>query len=630
MNAELESLGSVGYAVIAVSLLLVGAYGVGCLLTRRLRVDRALVDAALSVAVGLNVIAAGAVAVGMLGLLGGGRSVWFSAALAAIGVAFIARDWKQLVEAGRASRHGLTWVALPAAVIGIVTLGPALCFPTGWDELVYHHELPRRWLADGWPAFYADLPYSGFPSLGEILFWLVAPIERVIAPRLLGWICWALGLWFSYRLLRRRLRSGSAAAVTSALALSSTLLLISANCYVETIQMMDFVALLLVGSQRRASSATEWQRPIFIGILAGGAAAVKLTGLPMIAVACLLFVQETLLERLRWRATVQATFMMIGVALLVCGPFYLRPWLLTGNPFYPYYAEWFTADAATLELSRYHHALGSAFGIRSRAAFLLAPFLLAFDGEIYDGDFGWQLMVLIGLAVLGLIGMRGRRQRAFFFVPLVTFGVLYCFWSFTAQQARFAIGAVMALLLLAAMGLHRLHGRQRVVVLLALVVTTVCSAPWRTAGHYVGSWMSIVGLISKTEYVEVSTDREYLPLVRAIEEHVPRDGKVMLLFEHRGFYLPREHVIGTPFFQAAAFTPPGEFPSAAQVIDVLARERITHVLMTSKPRGPDVAPQWLDRLRPLFGAFDRCIERGELHAVWKTEQYELLEVRDGG
>src|SRR5947199_351201 len=81
------------------------------------------------------------------------------------------------------------WATVASLVLIIVTLGPALSYPSGWDELVYHHELPRRWLADGWPAFYPDLPYSGFPSLGEILFWLMAPIEDVIAPRLMAWAC---------------------------------------------------------------------------------------------------------------------------------------------------------------------------------------------------------------------------------------------------------------------------------------------------------------------------------------------------------------------------------------------------------------------------------------------------------
>ena len=80
--------------------------------------------------------------------------------------------------------EGSVWVRIPllgllfcglATAAGLVTLIPALCYPSGWDELVYHAVLPRRWSTEGWPAFYTDLPYSGFPSSGEILFWLIAP-----------------------------------------------------------------------------------------------------------------------------------------------------------------------------------------------------------------------------------------------------------------------------------------------------------------------------------------------------------------------------------------------------------------------------------------------------------------------
>ena len=76
---------------------------------------------------------------------------------------------------------------LALLVLGGLTLGPALDWPEGWDELVYHAQLPQRWLRDGGMAVYGDLPYSGFPSLGEAVAWFVAPIEHVIAPRLILW-----------------------------------------------------------------------------------------------------------------------------------------------------------------------------------------------------------------------------------------------------------------------------------------------------------------------------------------------------------------------------------------------------------------------------------------------------------
>ena len=163
----------------------------------------------------------------------------------------------------------------------------------GWDELVYHQALPRRWQADGWPAFYADLPYSGFPSLGEIVFWLLALLDSAIAPRLLVWVSWIIGLALIYRLLRRRLAAASAMTFVLAFAVSETALMIQREllCGVDPDDERGSDAAGHgqpegVGSRLREASC-QWKHivrnrlptALILGVLGGGAAGVKLTGL---------------------------------------------------------------------------------------------------------------------------------------------------------------------------------------------------------------------------------------------------------------------------------------------------------------------------------------------------------------
>lgn len=96
---------------------------------------------------------------------------------------------------------------------------------------------------DGWLSIQTDLPYSALPSLSEILFWLAAPVEHLITPRLLSWVVWAIG----FCLLRQTLRHLADTAITTiwllALFLSPIVLMISANCYVESFVWMDAAAL---------------------------------------------------------------------------------------------------------------------------------------------------------------------------------------------------------------------------------------------------------------------------------------------------------------------------------------------------------------------------------------------------
>src|SRR5262245_29798787 len=283
-TAVFEALGSITGAIAAASLLFIAALGVGGLFVRFFaRAAWRATDLFLvRLAAGLSLLGAVGAILGAAKCLSGNRSLWLLGGFALLNLLdLLPANRPRLRLRIRIPR--VAWLALP---IVLVTLGPALAYPTGWDELVYHHELPRRWLADGWPAFYADLPYSGFPSLGEILFWLFAPIENVIAPRLLNWMCWLLGLALVYRLLRRYLAMDAALVVTATFAMSETVLMISANCYVESILMLNVAAILYAIPSARASTGRMPVPPIVLGVLAGGAAGVKLTGTALIAIPC--------------------------------------------------------------------------------------------------------------------------------------------------------------------------------------------------------------------------------------------------------------------------------------------------------------------------------------------------------
>lgn len=634
MSPDLESLGSVPRAIAGVALLLTAAYGAGGLVVTAPgpRPGKWLDTALIRIAVGLNLVAWCGVVLGQLRWLRGSSSL---ALLVGLSLLNLREVWQlKLATALRGAEVGWRWrVEFPCWRYGLVavgvlfiTLGPALSYPAGWDELVYHIVLPRRWLRDGWPACYVDLPYAGFPSLGEILFWLMAPVECCIAPRLLSWVCWILAAGMLYRVLCRTVHRSAAAVMTMAFWLSPAALLISANCYVETILLLNVAAIFLgVGRGKQwCVDFPRWRVGLVLGVLAGGAAAVKLTGIAVLAVPVLWYL-ATACRRPRARPAGLEISLYLTAALAVAVPFYLRPWLATGNPFYPYYAEWFTRELATLEMSRYHHALGgAAFGVRGVAAFVTGPILLAFSGANYDGTFGWQLLLLLLLAVIGAAGALRRRGRAIWW-PMAGTVWLYTFWFLTAQQARFAVPTILVLVQVAALGVQRIHGSWRRAALAVMLAATLVSIPWRTAGYYVESWLFAIGRLAVRDYVGAGTGLDYLALVETLRERRFEGAKLMLLFEHRGLYMPRPQVVGTPFFQEAGFTPPERFGTSQSIMELLAREEITHLVMTKALTGPDRPAAWADRLAPFFRGVEECSRQGKLSVVWESERYVILE-----
>lgn len=635
---EFESLGSVPLAILSVALLLTAASGAGGVLLSfaKVRNGRELDLVLLRIVVGLNFVGLVGVVFGQLGWLVGGRPLWLLAAMSLLPLTerknwrvASTLAWLQEVCASCGPRQWprSLWLVLIAAG---VTLGPALAYPAGWDELVYHGVLPRRWQADGGPAFYADLPYSAFPSLCEILFWWMAPLECVIAPRLLIWVCWMLGVMILARLVRRQLAGEARMIVTCAFMLSPATLMISANCYVESLQMLNVAAILLAVSLKSSDSGTNTERapPVLLGILAGGAAAVKLTGLTVLLLPWLWYLSRVCRDRSAWRVAARRMEIYSLVAIGFGLPFYWRAWSATGNPFYPYFGEWFSNDPARLEMSRFHHEIGgSFFGVRSAETFFTGPLLLAFNDRLYDGSFGWPFLGILLLAAIALVSaIRGRSSRLAVW-PAIVSAVLYVFWYLTAQQARFAVPMLLAAVVVASYGLRRLRRPLRCWAMAVLLATTMVSLPWKTAGYYFGSWETVLGFWTWAGYVDDGTDRNYMPLVEAIREHTPPEAKLLLLIEHRGLYLPRANIIGTPFFQETIFTPPEEFATSDRVLEVLERNKITHLVIAKSDIGPDRAPDWWKRLAPLLRSIDECERQERLRVVWESEQHVLFAVQ---
>ena len=131
------------------------------------------------------------------------------------------------------------------------------------------------------------------------------------------WTCWIVGLAAMTRLILRKLDGLTTAALVMAFAVCPATLMASANCYVESFLLMNVaVVLIALGVKYRPSrvslslGAPEFLRasPLLLGILAGGSAAVKLTGLSVLLLPLLWYAGGWLKKRVRTRRT------LLGVA----------------------------------------------------------------------------------------------------------------------------------------------------------------------------------------------------------------------------------------------------------------------------------------------------------------------------
>jgi hypothetical protein len=312
-------------------------------------------------------------------------------------------------------------------------------------------------------------------------------------------------------------------------------------------------------------------------------------------------------------------------ALAIAFPFYLRPLMATGNPFYPYLDRFLTVDPERRAMSAFHHSVADFFGLHTLTGFFTDPILLAFNDLLYDGAFGWQFPGLLGLAAVGIAFARRDDERRLVPIAALCAAGMYAAWFFTAQQARFATPAALALTVVAARGLSQFRARWRHVVVAALFGATIVSLPVRNAGYYFSSWETLAGYWTRLENLDDGTHGQYLPLVEAIERSTPQGAKLLLLFEHRGLYLRRAREIGTPGFRTGG-VPRGCETDSDFFHNWLKKKGITHVVLANTPQGPDQNPEWRTSVEYVYRAVEKAVDAGVLTVVWQSQTHVLLGV----
>ena len=500
------------------------------------------------------------------------------------------------------------WLAV--LLLAGITAAPAFVPPFSWDEQSYQAALPVRYLAEGSTAVLADNPYSALSSMPHFLMLWGVKLGGIDFPRLLVLACYLIAVPWFYLLLRRFGRN-TALAFTAAFLFSPLVIGMWREAYLEPFILLNLMA--GAAALRVFRARLERAAPL-AGFAAGMAAAVKLTGgAASLAVAGMFF--AALASDRVPRGRIIRLLLYFGMAALAALiPFYLRPFLATGNPFYPFGAALLDPASSAAAVEVYHSLLGTGrFGISGIESLFSSWILVAFRMEIYDGYLtGWQfpLMLILGGAAWYRVARKsGRRLLPFLWAA--GGGVLYyLFWCLSSQQSRFLLPFLFPAAFFAA--------------LLLIVAGTLFSFQPSAWKNFYFAWRSLeAGRKAPAGFLRFATrEKEYVNVLDFLARTVPADARIMLIFDRRGLYVPGRCVLGTPYFQEAYFTPVPE--TAAEVDARLRQGGIDYVVVLTggeSKRNPDPVSD-----------FDAENERLALHLfeLVKREKLAFVPIPESG
>jgi hypothetical protein len=420
------------WTITLTGILLTNAMGIGYFIFKYSRVD-ANPHEKLVLGMGLGL--------GVLGLMGYGlAAIGLANALILLVILFAFFTWILLsktlreiwddlhsfIHSFQAGRDEVP-VWLPPAVFIAAGLGFffALLPPAeGFDGLFYHLTLPERLLTDGKILPYT-IPQFWFPSLieGDFIWALGLGSERTA--QLIHWSFSILTLGLVWEWSRSTLGSKPAWWSLAVLASMPSLPWLASWAYNDFA--LAFYCMTAIYVIWKWDGTNQWL--LISGLAAGMAMGIKYTSfiLPVYCVVLIFLFGKDL------RARITAIIFFSLTALVIASPWYLRNWLIMGNPFYPFAFGGRDWDSF---LAEWYSGSGTGIGWDVVELFLLPlnTMLGHRDQNFYDGRIGLLFLLFLPLAVLALWKKRSAPEHHMLFILSAFALINFLVWTFGVIQ----------------------------------------------------------------------------------------------------------------------------------------------------------------------------------------------------
>jgi 4-amino-4-deoxy-L-arabinose transferase-like glycosyltransferase len=377
------------------------AWVLGRLLTRRLTFSGRLERWAVSLTLGLALAAHLLLLLGFVGLLRPLPVLLLAAGIHAAGF----RVWRELwADLRGTSAPRWLWPALLFGLAPLVLL--ALYPPTAFDATMYHLPFARAFAETGGVPYLADRRFPVFPQANEILFAVVMLFGNVLAAQGVQLLATLLTAILLVAWGRKVFPSCEPAGwLAAAVFLGNPIVVhLAGTAYVEPGLTLFAAASLYALDRWRETSERGW---LALSALFGATAAdVKYLGLYFLGIAAL----TVLVAGGRSRsasARLRDGILFAAVALVFLLPWYLRIYLHTDNPIFPYLPGVFGGG----DLWRLPgHEIEDALPQRL-ARWLRLPWDLVFRRALYNRQPPFSPVYLAAIPVLIFGALRRPRVR---------------------------------------------------------------------------------------------------------------------------------------------------------------------------------------------------------------------------
>jgi hypothetical protein len=544
----------------------------------------------LSAGIGLTI---SGYAVFLLGVTGSLETSGICLLLISLALISVTGWLRPLRTAPAASVGRSVWERLAAVLLVILLFAGFFLVLTpemGKDALIYHLAVPKLYLLHHGFYFIPGNIFAGYPLLGEMHYLLALFLQNDILAKAMNYavlcgILLGIGLFTRFLLQEHVFPALSMLIFLSIPSVFAVSHMAYNDLFVTFFTLAAFYSFLRWSEQ----GMTVWL--ILCGVFSGSAAACKYTALLLTPLGCLGILWYA---SRRQGKTVQALRLLalyIATAFIAGSPFYLKNWLMTGNPFYPFFYGIFGGRGWDGDQARLYDLFIQNLGMgRSILDYLLLPWNVSLRAKMDSPQFDGVLGPIFLLTLPFLAGIRRWETpvRLLLIYVLLTF----LFWASSAQQIRYLIPLFPLLAIVSGAILTRYRNRKTIFGLLVLIIA---GSLLLNSYHILRDFLKVrpldvaIGFESRDEFLARMIPP--YPMYRFINRQLPPESRVFLIYMKNYTFLCKRDCYADAMFETHTLQKILRLSSSpAQILDFLKGDGFTHLLYDETYLLGDLSP----------------------------------------
>jgi hypothetical protein len=456
----------------------------------------------------------------------------------------------------------------------LLVLTPAI----GKDALIYHLAVPKLFQKHHGFYFIEGNIFANYPLSSEMLYAMALALRGDVLAKGIHFViglCILLGMW---QFARQHVSESRFVPLALLIFCSIPSVFVTSHMAYNDLT-VTLYAFLSVYAFLNWFSRKENAWLILCGVFSGLAMSTKYTGIFLPFLGCL----GTLwASRHHGRATQQALrslLVYLACALVVGSPFYVKNWIMTGNPFYPFLYGIFGGRGWDSDQAQLYELFVQSLGMgRGLLDYLLLPWNVSVNARMaspqFDGILGPVFILTLPFAL-------GMRKISFGAKISMAYGLFtFMFWASSAQQIRYLIPVFP---FLAIMTVYILSYYRRKKVVFSLLMVFVTGSLGFNGYHIARDFLRIgpAGVITGHEETDAFLKRMVpsYKMFQYVNTNLPEESKLFLIYmKNFGYLCDRPYYSDSMFESYTIQKILTRSETATDVYDSLRERGFTHIL----------------------------------------------------